>query len=115
LLSSNTPTLTSATRATSERANRVKPASSAVGHDLLQLPDAARLTLSELADVQVTPDAIRLAAIASALTTIEDLLGRSSICRNSGAGAFVPKLSRWRLTTSLSALRSSSPSPARKA
>ncbi len=44
----------------SERANRVKTRFfTAVGHDLLQPLHAARLTLSELADVQVTPDAIR--------------------------------------------------------
>ncbi|MBK9080384.1 MAG: hybrid sensor histidine kinase/response regulator [Hyphomicrobium sp.] len=78
----------------SERANRVKTRFfTAVGHDLLQPLHAARLTLSELADVQVTPDAIRLAAnIASALTTIEDLLGSILDLSKLEAGAFVPKL-----------------------
>lgn len=78
----------------SERANRFKTRFfTAVGHDLLQPLHAARLTLSELADVQETPDARRLTAnIASALTTIEDLLASILDLSKLEAGAFVPKL-----------------------
>lgn len=78
----------------SERANRFKTRFfTAVGHDLLQPLHAARLTLSELADVQVTPDARRLTTnIASALTTIEDLLASILDLSKLEAGAFVPKL-----------------------
>lgn len=78
----------------SERANRFKTRFfTAVGHDLLQPLHAARLTLSELADVQQTPDALRLTAnISSALTTIEDLLASILDLSKLEAGAFVPKL-----------------------
>ncbi|NOT71465.1 MAG: hybrid sensor histidine kinase/response regulator [Hyphomicrobium sp.] len=78
----------------SERANRVKTRFfTAVGHDLLQPLHAARLTLSELADVQETPDAARLTGnIATALTTIEDLLTSILDLSKLEAGAFVPKL-----------------------
>ncbi len=78
----------------SERANRVKTRFfTAVGHDLLQPLHAARLTLSELADVQHTPDALRLTSnISSALTTIEDLLTSILDLSKLEAGAFVPKL-----------------------
>lgn len=78
----------------SERANRFKTRFfTAVGHDLLQPLHAARLTLSELADVQATPDARRLTTnIASALTTIEDLLASILDLSKLEAGAFVPKL-----------------------
>lgn len=78
----------------SERANRFKTRFfTAVGHDLLQPLHAARLTLSELADVQETPDARRLTTnIASALTTIEDLLASILDLSKLEAGAFVPKL-----------------------
>lgn len=78
----------------SERANRFKTRFfTAVGHDLLQPLHAARLTLSELADVQETPDAHRLTTnIASALTTIEDLLASILDLSKLEAGAFVPKL-----------------------
>jgi two-component system, sensor histidine kinase len=78
----------------SERANRVKTRFfTAVGHDLLQPLHAARLTLSELSDVQETPDAMRLANnISKALTTIEDLLTSILDLSKLEAGAFVPKL-----------------------
>lgn len=81
-------------RDASERANRFKTRFfTAVGHDLLQPLHAARLTLSELADVQETPDARRLTTnIASALTTIEDLLASILDLSKLEAGAFVPKL-----------------------
>ncbi len=77
-----------------ERANRVKTRFfTAAGHDLLQPLHAARLTLSELSDVQNTPDALRLTAnISSALTTIEDLLTSILDLSKLEAGAFVPKL-----------------------
>jgi two-component system, sensor histidine kinase len=77
-----------------ERANRVKTRFfTAVGHDLLQPLHAARLTLSELSDVQETPDALRLTAnISSALTTIEDLLTSILDLSKLEAGAFVPKV-----------------------
>ena len=78
----------------SERANRVKTRFfTAVGHDLLQPLHAARLTLSELGDVQHTPDALRLTSnISAALTTIEDLLTSILDLSKLEAGAFVPKL-----------------------
>lgn len=78
----------------SERANRVKTRFfTAVGHDLLQPLHAARLTLSELADVQQTTDALRLTSnISTALTTIEDLLTSILDLSKLEAGAFVPKL-----------------------
>lgn len=81
-------------RDASERANRFKTRFfTAVGHDLLQPLHAARLTLSELADVQETPDARRLTSnIASALTTIEDLLASILDLSKLEAGAFIPKL-----------------------
>lgn len=77
-----------------ERANRFKTRFfTAVGHDLLQPLHAARLTLSELADVQQTNDGVRLANnIASALTTIEDLLASILDLSKLEAGAFVPNL-----------------------
>ncbi len=77
----------------SERANRFKTRFfTAVGHDLLQPLHAARLTLSELSDVQQTPDSLRLTAnIAMALTTIEDLLTSILDLSKLEAGAFVPK------------------------
>lgn len=78
----------------SERANRFKTRFfTAVGHDLLQPLHAARLTLSELADVQETPDSLRLASnIGTALTTIEDLLTSILDLSKLEAGAFIPKL-----------------------
>jgi two-component system, sensor histidine kinase len=78
----------------SERANRFKTRFfTAVGHDLLQPLHAARLTLAELADVQETPDAMRLTSnISTALTTIEDLLTSILDLSKLEAGAFVPKL-----------------------
>ena len=81
-------------RDVAERANRVKTRFfTAVGHDLLQPLHAARLTLSELADVQQTPDALRLTSnISSALTTIEDLLTSILDLSKLEAGAFVPKV-----------------------
>ena len=76
-----------------ERANRFKTRFfTAVGHDLLQPLHAARLTLSELNDIQETPDALRLSSnISSALTTIEDLLTTILDISKLEAGAFVPK------------------------
>ncbi len=77
-----------------ERANRVKTRFfTAAGHDLLQPLHAARLTLSELSDVQETPDALRLTSnISSALTAIEDLLTSILDLSKLEAGAFVPKI-----------------------
>jgi signal transduction histidine kinase/CheY-like chemotaxis protein len=77
-----------------ERANRFKTRFfTAVGHDLLQPLHAARLTLSELADSQSSPVGVRLAGnIATALTTIEDLLASILDISKLEAGAFVPKL-----------------------
>ncbi len=76
-----------------ERANRVKTRFfTAVGHDLLQPLHAARLTISELADVQETPDGLRLSSnISAALTTIEDLLTSILDLSKLEAGGFVPK------------------------
>ena len=77
-----------------ERANRFMTRFfTAVGHDLLQPLHAARLTLSELNDVQKTPDALRLSSnISSALTTIEELLTSILDISKLDAGAFVPKI-----------------------
>ena len=77
-----------------ERANRFKTRFfTAVGHDLLQPLHAARLTLSELNDVQHTSDALRLSSnISSALTTIEELLTSILDISKLDAGAFVPKI-----------------------
>lgn len=100
----------------SERANRFKTRFfTAVGHDLLQPLHAARLTLSELSDVQETPDARRLTAnIASALTTIEDLLASILDLSKLEAGAFVPKLQPVALNDVFERLAVSSEPIARK-
>lgn len=84
----------SVARDASERANRFKTRFfTAVGHDLLQPLHAARLTLSELTEMQQAGEGVRLANnIASALTTIEDLLASILDLSKLEAGAFVPKL-----------------------
>lgn len=84
----------SVARDDAERANRFKTRFfTAVGHDLLQPLHAARLTLSELSDIQQQSDGVRLANnIATALTTIEDLLASILDLSKLEAGAFVPNL-----------------------
>ncbi len=81
-------------RDVAERANLFKTRFfTAVGHDLLQPLHAARLTLSELADGQVSAENIRLTGnISHALSTIEDLLASILDISKLEAGAFVPNL-----------------------
>ncbi len=79
-------------RDAAERANLFKTRFfTAVGHDLLQPLHAARLTLSELADAQVSAENVRLTGnISHALSTIEDLLASILDISKLEAGAFVP-------------------------
>lgn len=81
-------------RDAAERANTFKTRFfTAVGHDLLQPLHAARLTLSELADVQATADNRRLASnISSALSTIEELLTSILDISKLDAGVYVPNV-----------------------
>lgn len=79
-------------RDAAERANLFKTRFfTAVGHDLLQPLHAARLTLSELADSQVSPENVRLTGnISHALSTIEELLASILDISKLEAGVFVP-------------------------
>jgi signal transduction histidine kinase/CheY-like chemotaxis protein len=81
-------------RDAAERANTFKTHFfTAVGHDLLQPLNAARLTLSELMDVQDKPEGIRLAqSISNALVTIEELLTSILDISKLEAGVFVPNI-----------------------
>lgn len=77
-----------------ERANVFKTRFfTAVGHDLLQPLHAARLTLSELTDVQHEADNKRLAHnISHALVSIEELLTSILDISKLEAGVFVPNV-----------------------
>jgi len=81
-------------RDTAERSNVFKTRFfTAVGHDLLQPLHAARLTLSELMDIQTEPDHQVLAHnISSALVTIEELLTSILDISKLEAGVFVPNV-----------------------
>lgn len=84
----------STARDAAERANTFKTRFfTAVGHDLLQPLHAARLTLSELTDVQESADNKRLAGnISTALSTIEELLTSILDISKLDAGVFVPNV-----------------------
>ena len=84
----------STARDAAERANAFKTRFfTAVGHDLLQPLHAARLTLSELTEVQHEPDNQRLALnISNALVTIEELLTSILDISKLDAGVFVPNI-----------------------
>jgi signal transduction histidine kinase len=81
-------------RDAAERSNAYKTRFfTAVGHDLLQPLHAARLTLSELVDVQSEPDQRQLThIISSALVTIEELLTSILDISKLEAGVFVPNV-----------------------
>ncbi len=81
-------------RDAAERSNAYKTRFfTAVGHDLLQPLHAARLTLSELVDVQTEPDQRQLThIISSALVTIEELLTSILDISKLEAGVFVPNV-----------------------
>lgn len=81
-------------RDAAERSNAYKTRFfTAVGHDLLQPLHAARLTLSELVDVQTEPDQRQLThIISSALVTIEELLTSILDISKLEAGVFVPNI-----------------------
>jgi signal transduction histidine kinase/CheY-like chemotaxis protein len=81
-------------RDAAERSNAYKTRFfTAVGHDLLQPLHAARLTLSELVDVQTEPDQRQLThIISSALVTIEELLTSILDISKLEAGVFLPNV-----------------------